>query len=226
LQGQSAGFPLSENGKLQAQLAGLSLKETQFDQIYSSDLERAYETANIILEINNRHYKKGDNGFFAEIKSSKLLRERSFGVHDLQKVDEFILAAEQAGYKDDQEYKPVGGENTHDHIKRVEDFTKLILSTVNQPNYAANSKEQKMERILIVSHGGTIMRFIKYLTQTYVLTNPSSSCTDFERYGTISAKMENTAIFNFELLVDIHSGDLISYDCKRCNDANHLSEMN
>ena len=144
----------------------------------------------------------------------------------MKTVEEFILAAEEAGYKDDQEYKPEGGENTHDHIKRVKDFTKLILSTVNRPNYADDSKEQQIERILVVSHGGTIMRFIKYLTQTYVLTNPFSSCSDFEIYGTLTAKMGNTAIFNFELLMDIHSGDVISYDCIRCNDTTHLSEMN
>lgn len=228
MQGQAPGFSLSKVGKIQAHLTGLSLKETHFDQIYSSDLERAFQTATIILENNDREYKKGDNGMIDAIQCSRLLRERSFGVYDLKTVDEFILAVKEAGYNDDQEYKPEGGETTHDHIKRVKNFTNLILSNVRRPNKLENYKEQKTERFLIVSHGGTMMRFINYLTQNYKLTNPSSNCKDFQMYGTLSShfKMENTSIFSFELLVDVDSGDLISYDCVKCNDTKHLSQMN
>merc|ERR1712018_589830 len=37
---QASGFPLSDNGRNQANLAGIALKDTRFDQIYSSEYEK------------------------------------------------------------------------------------------------------------------------------------------------------------------------------------------
>lgn len=45
--------PLTESGLEVAYLAGLGLREIQFDTAYSSDLLRAKRTAEIILKQNN-----------------------------------------------------------------------------------------------------------------------------------------------------------------------------
>merc|ERR1712241_225550 len=54
------------------------LKNIQYDQIYSSDLERALETATIIIQNSLNNSTNMD-----DIKQTKLLRERAFGIYDL-----------------------------------------------------------------------------------------------------------------------------------------------
>ena len=49
---QGPNVPLNEKAKLQAILAGESLKNDHFDLIYSSDLSRAFETAKTIVNEN------------------------------------------------------------------------------------------------------------------------------------------------------------------------------
>ena len=63
--------PLTEAGLEVAYLAGLGLKEIQFDVAYSSDLLRAEKTAEIILEQNNH----GEIPYYSKSE----LREVSFG---------------------------------------------------------------------------------------------------------------------------------------------------
>ena len=52
LQGH-ANVALSDNGRRQAELLGKRLSGLKFDQIYASDLARAYETARIIAQYHD-----------------------------------------------------------------------------------------------------------------------------------------------------------------------------
>merc|ERR1712141_587906 len=84
--------PLSEAGKEQAQLAGIALKDVSFDQIYSSDQERAFDTALLILKNNDKmvhddmshtiHKSTSPKKISTGIQTTPLLRERDFGVYD------------------------------------------------------------------------------------------------------------------------------------------------
>ena len=67
-QGQGPG-ELSENGVEQAKKLGLRFKDEKIDVIYSSDLQRAIDTANEILKYHSS----------LNLKLDKRLRERSFG---------------------------------------------------------------------------------------------------------------------------------------------------
>ena len=69
LMGQAIGGELSQLGKLQAQELANALKDTKIDYAYSSDLNRAVQTANEILK-----YHKD-----LRLTLSKEIRERSFG---------------------------------------------------------------------------------------------------------------------------------------------------
>ncbi len=75
LQGQS-DFPLNDLGRRQARAAGKSLREQieLLDAAYTSDLSRAAETMDIILETSGAKFK--DESLF---KKEKLIRERKFG---------------------------------------------------------------------------------------------------------------------------------------------------
>ena len=58
-----------------AHLAGIALKDTHFDQIYASDLDRAFDTASIISS-NNLHTSKVDNKEnHITVQSNKLINQ-------------------------------------------------------------------------------------------------------------------------------------------------------
>lgn len=63
--------PLTEKGISQAQFLAQELEELTFDHIYSSDLKRAIDTAEIINKKKN-----------TPLSTSKLLRERKFGKYE------------------------------------------------------------------------------------------------------------------------------------------------
>ena len=86
IQGQ-LDFPLSAKGVEQAHKAGKVLKETyNFDRIYSSDLQRAAKTADIIASYFN----------IPEITHSEKLRELNFGSFQGKKSLE--LTIEESAY--------------------------------------------------------------------------------------------------------------------------------
>ena len=187
--------------------------------MYASDLDRAYDTASIILE-NNVH--KSLN----VIQTNPLLRERSFGKYDLKTPDEFVAAAKEAGYEDDRQYKPHNGEDDLDVMKRVEMFINILIKFSKYSKPLEDSNGRKGNQFLIVTHGGWIHRLVKYLTQ-HKVTCPSSKFDDeFKSYGDLSRKINNASIFNLELCIDVCSGELISYSCTKCNSTDHLIQMN
>ena len=67
LQGQ-IDTPLNETGIQQASLAGYSMKTTQFDKVYTSDLKRVVQTASEIMKNNDS--LKGNISYFSNYPSS------------------------------------------------------------------------------------------------------------------------------------------------------------
>jgi broad specificity phosphatase PhoE len=61
-------IPLNKEGKIQAKEAAQKLKQIKFDKIFSSDLLRASQTAEIIAEEHN-----------LIVETTAVLRERNFG---------------------------------------------------------------------------------------------------------------------------------------------------
>ncbi len=77
MQGQS-NSNLTQNGLLQAEARAVELKDVHFDLAFSSDLIRAHKTAQIVA---NEHK--------LAVKTTKLLREMTFGRFDGKTYDEF-----------------------------------------------------------------------------------------------------------------------------------------
>ena len=69
--------PLNETGVKQAKAAGKALKDVKFHQAFSSDLQRANKTCQIILAEN-----QASNILPENIKQEILLRERNFGIYE------------------------------------------------------------------------------------------------------------------------------------------------
>jgi alpha-ribazole phosphatase len=135
-QGQS-DIPLNETGRKQAQALAERLAAEQFDAVYSSDLQRATETANIICE--------------SQIHADTRLREVSFGDWEGLTYDEIkakhteTLAAWEA---DIFKNAPPNGETLEGLAARVQSMLDELLT------------KHQDQRILIVAHGGVLQTLI------------------------------------------------------------------
>lgn len=127
--------PLAEEGRLQAELLGKRLMREKVDAVWSSDLLRAVETADIINE-----------SLKAPRKIRKELREISFG--DMEGLSDAVIAdrfedflRERARMEADLSYP--GGESAKDVTDRVLPVIGEIL-------------EEAYDTVVIVTHGGVI----------------------------------------------------------------------
>ena len=128
---------LNDNGRTQARLAGKYMKKNnyEFDYIYSSPLDRAYETACIISKII---------GFNGDVIKNDEFTERCFGVCEgLPVCDEVFVDI----LNDTAE----GLEKSFDIQKRVSDEVKRL------------SKSNEDINILVVAHSHTIKALMTYI---------------------------------------------------------------
>jgi broad specificity phosphatase PhoE len=137
IQGQ-ADTKLNEVGKQQAKNLARVLKDKKIEKIYSSDLSRARETAEIINgELN------------VELVLTKKLRELDMGnwegksFLELQKIPDFK--------------KWVTAPTTFDDVRGGETLLELRNRIVG---FLSEIKNEKEENILIVSHGIALTTFI------------------------------------------------------------------
>ncbi len=132
---------LSENGILEAKLAGEKIKNFKIEKCYTSNLKRAQNTLEIALQIANKTN--------LEIEKNEALNERHYG--DLQGLNK-SETAKKFGEKQvhlwrrSYDIAPPNGESLKDTVKRVLPyFKKKILSDLK------NNKN-----ILIVAHGNSL----------------------------------------------------------------------
>lgn len=138
--------PLNKIGRNQARAAAAKLVDIKINTVYSSDLERAHETARIIA----KSIKKA-------ISTTKALRERDMGIFSGWAWDserdpikdllweEFELARDN----EDLHWNKHNGESLHEMSSRVSMFMDSLHTT------------HKNQTILIVTHGGTINRILE-----------------------------------------------------------------
>ena len=153
-------YPLNDRGLFQADCAAERLKKESFDVIYSSDLSRAFVTA-----------QKAAGG--QKIISTPQLREWFLGHWQnltLPQIKEKFpkeYALFAAGSPD---FIPSGGESARDFQKRAGNFLDML------------HEKHPGQKILCVSHGGTIKQMLKYVLklekfpQTPTLDNTGISC--------------------------------------------------
>ncbi len=102
---------LSARGRRQAQQVAQALAEEDFDAVYSSDLERAFDTATAIAAPHG-----------LPIVKDRELRERSFGVFQGSTYAEIDLRwplEAPRWRRHDPDFAPDGGETVHDFCARA-----------------------------------------------------------------------------------------------------------
>lgn len=141
LQGH-ANIPLAPKGLAQAQALAQSLKDQAFTAIYSSDLDRAYQTAECIA----LHHR-------IPIKIDARLREKNLGVFQGLTREEIAqqLPDEFAIYQQNNpDYQVPEGESNRQFFQRCIDcFDEIALRHTG-------------EKVLVVAHGGVLGNLFKY----------------------------------------------------------------
>ncbi|QWE22574.1 histidine phosphatase family protein [Polynucleobacter sp. AP-Jannik-300A-C4] len=130
--------PLNPKGVLQARQMAQALKDINlgFDVLYTSDLKRAADTANAVVEL-----------FGVEAQVDSALRERNFGVLQGLSITEAPLLRPdiwQAHIARDLDHDLEGGESIQQFSLRVRNALDSI------------QKRHAGKTILVVSHGGTL----------------------------------------------------------------------
>jgi probable phosphoglycerate mutase len=141
-------FPLSEEGRKQAALAGRALSAETFEALYSSPLSRAFETASIIRD---------HTSFAGEVVPVGGLSERHGGLlegHTWAEQERLNpeLAEKFLAIPEEERWELVGAETDEDVITRFGQAISFI--TDRHPDGS---------RIVIVSHGGVMRAFLREL---------------------------------------------------------------
>ncbi len=134
---------LNDVGRNQARILANRLASVKFAAIYSSDLKRAHETATTVATLHH-----------LPVIADKRIRERSFGIFEGYSKSELIEKYPdtfQALLEGKEGVVVPGGETEPEIMNRTVDFFMEI------------AHRHPAERILVISHGGVIKRFTKYV---------------------------------------------------------------
>ena len=140
LQGQY-NTPLNENGILQARAIAERLKKRSFDMVFTSDLDRAHDTAKIIAEFHPQ----------IKVTPTASLREWDLGVLQGRPYSELIVEYPDImnAFKKPGKVPPIpGGED-------IGCFQQRISSFMDETARANCGKT-----LLFVSHGGAMQRML------------------------------------------------------------------
>jgi len=176
----SMNVQLTENGINQARSLANRIQHYPIDVIYSSDLDRAYETAKIIGKKIN-----------LEVNILNELREMSFG-----KWEGLTMAEIQQKYRDHY----IVWRSTP-HQAKIPDGEKLLdVQTRSLKAVRQLLKRHKDQNILIVSHGVTIKSMILGLMDielsNFYKIKQDNACLniiEFREYGPVIVTLNDTA---------------------------------
>jgi 2,3-bisphosphoglycerate-dependent phosphoglycerate mutase len=137
--------PLTEQGRQEARRAGRALRDTAFDQAFTSSLQRAAETLDIVLA-ENAHAD-------VPIASDAALNERHYG--DLQGLNKGETAEKYGAdqvhiWRRSYDVRPPGGESLEDTAART------------LPYFAAQIAPRVLrgESVLVVAHGNSLRSIV------------------------------------------------------------------
>lgn len=143
--------PLTEKGMEKLRKTGKKLKNILFDQVYTSELERTVNSAEIILNENNG-YKNNK----LELQKLAELNEVYFGVWQGLTYEEVFLKYPEEGNNYFYNVKNYKAENVE--AEKLEDALERFLKGINK---ILDSHESG--NILVVTHGTVFEMFMNYV---------------------------------------------------------------
>ena len=127
---------LNETGRWQALRLAQALADERFDAVYSSDLGRAWQTAQAVAEAAG-----------VVLRSDQRLRERGFGVFEgltFAEIEQRFAPQAQRWRSREASFGPEGGETLAGFVERAVDAV------------AAIAARHRGQHIAVVTHGGVL----------------------------------------------------------------------
>ncbi len=180
LQGAS-DVPLTVQGRAQAMRLARHLSEDHFDAAYTSDLQRALLTAQIIVAEHPQ----------LELTVDPRLREPSKGIWEGLTWGEIVTRypAQVAAYQADREHVPAGAETLSACVARIESLLGDLESTHPEDESVLLVAHGQLLRLLIcVAVGIAPDRFLNFN-----LDNTSVSELRYYSNGTVLHRLNDTA---------------------------------
>ncbi|MBN3287368.1 TIGRA bisphosphatase, partial [Polyodon spathula] len=242
--GQGVDAPLSENGLRQAEAAGIYLRDVRFTNVFSSDLQRAKQTASVIVAHNN--HCPG-----IKIVCDPKLLERCFGIAEGKPVKDMKDMAKAASQQCPCFTTPVQS--------RVKDLMdSLCQQIVAQHASQCSQRKEGLEtacnglgdtcgssssgtscsdlheafadavdgavdlqvHVLVVSHGTYMMNMVKYFVEELQCTLPQSL-----KMSHVFSAFPNTGMCRFFIVVDHSTGLSSCVDCIFINRNDHFGSL-
>ncbi|CAN5879928.1 histidine phosphatase family protein [soil metagenome] len=159
-------YPLSDEGRRQARVAGKQLASAGFDALYASPLARAYETAELIATVAEFEYGVRSKPGLIE-RAGGLLEGTTRAEREARMPD---LMQKHATLPDEERWTIVGAETDEQVLGR-------FAATVSE----IRELHDNGSRIVLVSHGGSMRAFLRDLLGPNVLPDsqraPNASIT-------------------------------------------------
>lgn len=161
-------YPLTELGISQAIARGASLKDENWDVVFSSDLFRAFNTTKIILAQQSVRTYSDDS-----IKQTPLLRELSFGVRE--GLSRALTTKECIAEVALRRNIPV--EDVFDTAESMQSVLQRQAEFLARLKYLClaaqqNKRNGELLKVLCVAHGGFIGHFLRNFCPTLVREKP------------------------------------------------------
>lgn len=234
LQGQGVDTPLSETGLQQCEAVGQYLKDIPFTCVFVSNLQRAVQTAEVILR-NNAHCEG------VKMTLEPLLRERGFGIAEGRHKEDLKNMANAAGQAC-RDYTPPGGETEGQVRLRFKKFLQVLFkqmldkhsqsepdaasAAIEEAAAAAGSADDGLQgvsvHVLVVSHGAYIRVAVRHLVEDLNCSLPEGV-----KMSHLFSPCPNTGISRFMLTVS-PSEPKPSLSAARCvftNRKDHLENL-
>lgn len=206
LQGQME-TSLNATGREEAEKLGVKLRDEVYTHAHSSNMERAADTARIVLR-NNRvpATDKGKN----ELQLDARLRERSFGIFEGKPKEELAefhrQAARDKNYPGKRHFTPPDGESCAAVYARAREcLMDILMNTLTSltTNGTRTTSTDNVEKsvpdasVLIFTHGGVAIELFAFFVKELHCQPPA---------GMNSSQMiaipGNTALSTFRLTID------------------------
>lgn len=191
--------PLTDRGQVDVRRSGRGLKDVKFDAVYTSDLQRTVDTAELILQENEQTDSDMEMTLMPEF------REIFFGIFEGEHGDvAYRDVAKHLGYDTaDKLFGEVGQFERMAAFKELdphghaEDFMEFWLRVERGLLQIINEHRNTGDTILLVAHGGTIRLILENLIPDLgnpdALLNASVSVARYsdglyhlDRYGDVS----------------------------------------
>ncbi|XP_037539092.1 probable fructose-2,6-bisphosphatase TIGAR A [Nematolebias whitei] len=230
LQGQAIDSPLSETGLQQAEAAGLYLKDVVFSNVFVSDMLRARQTAEKIMQHNS-----SCSGL--QMVCDPLLKEKSFGIAEGGRVQDFKEMAKAVG-EPFPDFTPPGGETQEQVKERVKTFWDKMLQRIGAVHWDDRRQEEAPPRssvegkaddgvgdvpvhALVVTHGAYMRVALRYIVEELHCCLPRG-CDEVH----VFSLSPNTGLCRFRLNVTKQGNRFVLLDvrCVFVHRAEHIQK--